>query len=310
MISGHITICKIYKDGTKETVLDKSNLITKGLGSAYIDILEEAGSVMAEDYRPRYFQIGTSSMDYDEQPVGTDTSAYFYQLSAPLHWSSYGNDTNLLVKSRPRGFYASTINPGELTPGEAGQVTGTELVFSSAPLSSAIFSSVETSSNWFGSVKQKDVVKWFIDSCEVEIILDEETANDSTISEIGLFSKNPRGAAPITPLLMAYKKFTGIPKSSAFSLAFHWNIGFMGTSSLDRNYTGGSSEILPKPSGYVDYYVDSKGDMAVPGNFDLEVLTGVEGDIIDTALPEDGGIPSPETTIDPVPDVPTPPGNV
>ena len=112
MISGHITICKIYKDGTEETVLDKSNIITKGLGSAYIDILEERGSTLVEDYRPRYFQIGTSSMGYDTQSAGTDTSAYFYQLSTPLHWSAYGNDTDLFVKSRPRGFYASTINPG------------------------------------------------------------------------------------------------------------------------------------------------------------------------------------------------------
>ncbi|HIB85151.1 MAG TPA: hypothetical protein EYO59_11310, partial [Chromatiaceae bacterium] len=65
MISGHITICKVYKDGTKEVVLDKHNIITAGLGSSFLDIIQHNGSTWADDYRPRYFQVGTSSIDYD-----------------------------------------------------------------------------------------------------------------------------------------------------------------------------------------------------------------------------------------------------
>lgn len=303
MISGHITVCKIYKDGTRKVVLDKSNLITKGLGSSYIDILENTGSPVVEDYRPRFFQIGTSSMGYDTQSVGTDTSAYFYQLSTPLHWSSYGNDTDLFVESRDRGFYASTINPGELIPGMVGQVTGTELVFSSAPLSSAIFSSVENSSSWFATISKNNVTKWFMDSCEIEIILDEATANGNTISEIGLFSKNPRGVSPITPLLMAYKKFTGIPKNSNFSLAFYWNIGFMGTSSLDRNYTGDEAGQPTVPPGYTPFHAGAPTPVIPPPTFNTPQAP-------DWLLPPaDPGTPATPIVEAPLPTTPTEPGD-
>ena len=81
MLKGHITICKIYSDGTKETVLNKANLITAGLGSSFIDIQVAGGSSFTEDYAPRYFQVGTSDIGY----TGTGAaSATFYHLSAPF----------------------------------------------------------------------------------------------------------------------------------------------------------------------------------------------------------------------------------
>ena len=233
MINGHLTICKIYKDGTKESVLDEHNLITVGLGSSFIDIIQHNGSPWADDYRPRYFQVGTSSMDYDDT---VSTSAHFYHLSSPLHWSSYGEDTNLTVEHRFRGFNASTED------GETFQ----EMLFTSAAMSAIQFSSVENSSSWFTKIPDVDITKIFFDSCETEIVLDENSANGKTISEIGMFAKNPKGMVRDTPLLIVYKTFTGIPKTADYSLVFHWSIGFLGGTTPDT--TPGS--VVVEEGGY------------------------------------------------------------
>ena len=225
MISGHITICKIYKDGTKEVVFDKHNIVTGGLGSSFIDIIQHDGSVWAEDYRPKYFQIGTSSIDYDDTLA---TSSYFYHLSTPLSWAAYGEDTSLTIEQRDRGFNAST---------EDG-TTFQEILFTSAHISAVEFSSVENSGTWFGLIPDSDITKWYLDACETEIVLDEKSANGQTISEIGMFARNPKGLPNDTPLLIVYKSFTGIPKSSEYSLVFHWNIGFLGGTTVDRTAYG------------------------------------------------------------------------
>lgn len=84
------------------------------------------------------------------------------------------------------------------------------------------------------------LTKFFMDSFEVEIILDEKSGNGKTISEIGLFVKNPKGFKEDTPLLMAYRSFAGVPKTEEFSLVVHWVIGFLGlTTNVDDHYTGG-----------------------------------------------------------------------
>ena len=226
MIRGHITVCKIYKDGTKELVLDKANLVTAGLGSSFLDIQQGAGSKYLEDYTPRYFQVGTGVIGYAD--AGRQASATFYQLSAPLNWDAYGEDTDISLVKRYRGFNASTVNSG---------TTYTELLLTSATLSAITFSGAD---GYFGEITAGKITRFFVDSFEAEIILDENSANGQIISEIGLFSKNPKGFEKDSPLLMAYKDFTPLTKTSEFTLAVHWSIGFVGlTTNIDTQYTGG-----------------------------------------------------------------------
>ena len=131
MARGHVTICKIYKDGTQEVVLDQHNLITAGLGYALVDINQGAGSQFASDFAPYYFQLGTSTIDYDDSVA---TSSYFYQLSTPFDWNDYGDDTELDIVKRYRGFIASSLNVTAASP------TYSELLLTSSLLSSTIFS--------------------------------------------------------------------------------------------------------------------------------------------------------------------------
>ena len=65
-------------------------------------------------------------------------------------------------------------------------------------------------------------------SVRYTIILDEEAANNvgQGLDEIGLFMKNPRGAAKDASILVAYRKFSSIDKSSDYGLVFRWTITF------------------------------------------------------------------------------------
>ena len=131
MTSGQITICKIYKDGTKEVVLDKSNLITIGLGASLSDMLQGYGSENSLDYSPLYFQVGTSYIDFDETPI--TTSGEFYRLSAPFDWPDYGDDTEINVEEAYRCFAAST---------DDGGVSYSEMLLTSSVYSSIIYSGI------------------------------------------------------------------------------------------------------------------------------------------------------------------------
>ena len=232
MISGHVTVYKIYKDGTEETVLDKANLVTAGLGSSFLDIQQNAGSRFTVDYTPRYFQVGTDVITYSGTMTGDtlmprESSATFYQLSAPFSWEDYGDDTDVTLVKRYRGFNASTTDGGK---------TYTELLNTSAMLSAVVFSGED---QYFGEVTEGQVTKFFVDSFESEIILDEKSGNGKNITELGLFAKNPKGFIQDSPLLMAYKDFSAVAKTEEFSLVIHWTIGFLGISNAaDRHYTG------------------------------------------------------------------------
>jgi hypothetical protein len=223
MISGHITICKIYDDGYTEVVLDQANMITAGLGAGICDLLSYNGSVNLDNYRPGYFQIGTSAMGVPS----TDTSSYFYHLSSPMSWENYGVDSNLDLEQLKRGFFASTTD-SVVTPNSEYE----EMLFTSALLSSVLFSGTTSGNHsYFSKTNNASITKWYFDSLESEIVIDETTGNGQTITEIGLFARNPKGYTKDIPLLVAYKSFTGIPKTSEFSLVFHWTIGFIGMSS-------------------------------------------------------------------------------
>ena len=223
MISGHITICKIYNDGAKEVVLDKANLITVGLGTSFCDLIQSKGSNDAGDFAPGYFQVGTGQIG----GALLTTSAIFYQLSSPFSWEEYGEDTDIDVEERYRCFNASTDNGG---------VSYSELLLTSSVYSSMIYSGID---GFFGVLPPSRRTKYLMDSYESEIVMDEKTGNGQAITELGLFIKNPRGLSEDSPLLVAYKRFDAINKNPTFTIVVHWTIGYLGVSNAtDYVYTG------------------------------------------------------------------------
>lgn len=192
-INGHLTILKIYKDGKEETVFDDHNIIVSGMGAALAHLFATSGSDLILDYQIDRFQVGVSG--------SSDNETYFTNsLSGPLSSASeYGTNTNLVVVS--------------------GYQIKNDLI-GATPV-------------YYSVIPDQNITR--VDSTTVRytLVLDEFTANNLTrgsdkiyLSEIGLFVKNPKGAETDSSILVAYRVFDDIYKTSDFSLVFRWSINF------------------------------------------------------------------------------------
>jgi len=81
-----------------------------------------------------------------------------------------------------------------------------------------------TSSMPFAKMMPDNITKITPNGAHHRIEIDLAMANGQTISEVGLFAKNPEGQPNDRPLMMAYKTFTPITKESDFSFVFDWTI--------------------------------------------------------------------------------------
>lgn len=185
---GHLEVWKIFRDNTKELVFSDSNTITSGMGVGLATMFAGPpfGSNHIQDYQIRWAQIGTSA------PVSYGPT--IYKLVAPLSsLSQYGTNTESIVSA--------------MTPIENGAVGSTKYF-------------IEVPFNAIQKVSNKSV-RWTIG-------LGYNTANDLSLNlnEIGLFMHNPLNQGTTCPLLVAYKTFSNIEKTSDFALVFRWTITF------------------------------------------------------------------------------------
>jgi len=195
-VRGHLQVVKVYHDKPEEVVFDDHNVITSGLSVGFAHLFTGSGSNSIIDYQLDRFQVGVSGDD--------SAGSAIYQLSGPLSSvAEYGDAANFAIVS------AYQIKNGTVSTNK---------------------------DNAFGFIPFKNVTRINETSVRYTIILDEDTANygnyayrqatDMPLTEIGLFMKNPRGLASDASLLVAYRKFTQILKSSEFSLVFRWTINF------------------------------------------------------------------------------------
>jgi len=194
-VVGHLQIAKVFKDKPEEIVFDDHNIITSGLSVGLGHLFSGSGSNSIIDYQLDRFQVGVSGND----SAGSGT----YTLSGPLSSvQEYGEAASFATVS------AVQIKDGTLTANK--QI--------------------------YGRIPFKNVTRINDTSVRYTIILDEDTTNytnyvrhttDDVLTEIGLFMKNPRGlAGDGASILVAYRKFTQILKTSDFALVFRWTINF------------------------------------------------------------------------------------
>ena len=195
-VRGYLQIAKVYKNKPEEIVFDDHNVITSGMSVGFSHLFTGSGANSIVDYQLDRFQVGVSGND--------SAGSAIYQLSGPLSSvPEYGTAANFAIVS------AFQIKNGVISTNK---------------------------DNAFGFIPFKNVTRINDTSVRYTIILDEDTANygnyayrqatDMPLTEIGLFMKNPRGRASDAPILVAYRKFTQILKSSDFSLVFRWTINF------------------------------------------------------------------------------------
>jgi hypothetical protein len=191
-INGHLTIIKQYNDGQEEVVFDDHNIIVSGMGVGLTYMFTGSGSNSVLDYQVDRFQVGVSG-----PPTGGATSA-IYQLSGACTEAEYGAGSNLFITVKDQ------ITNNTITSLAAAQIPANK------------------------RTKIGD------SSVRYTLVVDEEACNnisrpgttESTINEVGLLMKNPTGNAADRPILVAYRTFSNIVKTSDFSLIFRWTLNF------------------------------------------------------------------------------------
>jgi|GEM_PF-2831218 len=186
-MKGHLTISKIA-NGEEEILFDQDNVIVSGFGVGMAYLFSKLGSQNIADYQIDRFQLGVSGNS------GAQVSSTF-QLSSSLtsvdQYTSSGLDSNLFA------------------------FTGTQIK------NNIDYTSV------FCRIPFTKVTKIDDRSVRYTIFLDEDSCNDLLpLNEIGLFMKNPRGDGIDSSILVAYRYFTIIQKTSDFGLMFRWTISF------------------------------------------------------------------------------------
>lgn len=194
-IKGHLTISKLFHDGNEEVVFDDPNIIVSGMGVALSHLFSLSGSTSIVDYQIDRFQLGISGGP--ELQVSST-----YQLSSALTSSTEYTGTNGNVIS------------------VSGHIIKNNTI-------------VTTPVSWFGIIPPHNITR--IDSTTVRytIFIDDDSCNGLTrnssdvyLSEIGLFIRNIKNNNPEAPILVAYRSFSKIRKTSDFGLIFRWSINF------------------------------------------------------------------------------------
>ena len=193
-ITGHLTIIKRYKDGEEEVVFDDHNIIVSGMGVGLSLMFTGSGSNTVLDYQIDRFQLGVSAKPNSELEVSST-----YSLSGPATFGEYGTAGNAFIE--------------QVKPIENGVVLGADEAFILIPANK--------------------ITRINDNSVRYTLVVDEELFNDIQrdsvdvyLNEVGLFMKNPTGAIPKNPILVAYRNFSNIYKTNDFSLIFRWTLNF------------------------------------------------------------------------------------
>ena len=185
--TGHLQIFKKYKDGAEELFFDENNIITSGMGVGLSHLFAVSGASSIVDYQVIHFLIGSGG-DYTDYGVST------YKLQNPVTAASeWGTNTSLIINS---------YNPIE---------NGLVAIGPGVPFAKIMFSNINKVTNT---------------SVRYTLVLDRNTLNGKYVNEVGLFMRNPRGNTSPHPILVAYRPFTEITKTSEFSLIFRWTLQF------------------------------------------------------------------------------------
>jgi len=193
-ITGHLQIAKRYPSGEEDIVFDDHNVIVSGMSVGLSYLFTASGSTNITDYQLGRFQLGVSS-------DSAATSAVYKLIGNLSSFNEYGGTAGGL-----RLVSSIQIKDGD---------TSEEEVFALVPHS--------------------QITRVNDTSVRYTIIIDRDAANDVRqvagsgrlpLNEIGLFMKNPRGVSPLQSILVAYRQFSNITKTSDFALVFRWTINW------------------------------------------------------------------------------------
>lgn len=188
--TGHLEVWKIFEDGEEELHFEEKNVITSGMGVGLSYLFAGSGGSQISEFQILNFQLG----------VGGNTNNYGVSsqgLTTPLTAAQYSEDATT----------GSEVLIESLTP----------LVNDTAQVAQA-----------FVRIPFSNIQRVTPTSVRFNLVIDSNTANDlaNGVNEAGLYMRNPTGASAHSPILVAYRPFTGLTKTSTFSLLLKWTLTF------------------------------------------------------------------------------------
>lgn len=196
-VKGHLQILKCYPNGEQDIVFDDHNIIVSGMGLGLAHMFSLSGPPTITDYQIDRFQVGVSGSVAKE---ATTTN----ELAGPLSSiTEYGTQARILIFSANHALTLDTYKEN----------------------------------TWFGYIPSHKVSRIGPNSVRYTLTLDQDAANEIqrdgetvSLNEVGLFMKNPLGdkfsLGEDTSVLVAYRYFSPIAKTTDFSLVFRWTLSF------------------------------------------------------------------------------------
>ena len=184
--SGFLEIWKVYDNGKAELHYSDNNIVTSGMGVGLAYLFAGSGSNNILDYQITRFQVGTSA--------GVQDASTFKLASALEEITDYGGSADI-----------QTISQNQIENGV-----------------------IPNSSNPFAIIPFHHIHKVGSTSVKFNLVLNKNSGNgiSAPLQEVGLFMNNPTGVDPAAAILVAYRTFTSIQKTTEFSLIFKWTISF------------------------------------------------------------------------------------
>lgn len=184
-INGHVTIHKVLDNGTEELLYDDHNVIVSGFGVGLSHFFALSGSTKIYDYQIDRFQLGLSGA------TSLEVSSRFDLSSALTTVNQY-----------------TTTGLGDIVAFTGNQIKNGSIVGSQV----------------FAKIPFHHVTRISESSVRYTLRIDKDSCNGLALKEVGLFMKNPRGLTPDASILVAYKSFSEIRKTSDFALVIRWTI--------------------------------------------------------------------------------------
>jgi hypothetical protein len=199
-ITGHLQIIKVYPDGKEEVAFDDHNVITSGMGAGLGLLYAGSGAADITNFQVRYFQLGVSG-DSVIDSYGPEQVALVSALGQVNGDSDYRSTSQSTI---PVFSHELSDSDGTAKSDSEGETDEWRYAFISD-----------------NAIKRVD-----LNSVTYILYVDQNSCNDHTLNEVGLFMKNPQGLSTNRSTLVAYRPFTNIEKTSDFSLVFKWTLNF------------------------------------------------------------------------------------
>jgi len=176
----------------------------------------------------KIYENGNHELHYSDKNVVTSG------MGVGLAYLFAGSGSNNILDFQIRAYQAGT-SAGVLDPSTfqlASALSGTDQYGSSGAITtvsqSQIKNGVVEANNAFAIIPFHNIHKVGPTSVRFDLVLNKNSGNTigNPLKEVGLFMYNPTGVNPPASILVAYRTFTSILKTSEFSLIFKWTISF------------------------------------------------------------------------------------